>query len=122
MKKGYLWILASILFRTLASICAKQAGLSTSNNEIYKILINPWYFAELILLISQAISWIMVLRRFTLSFAYPFMSLTIILNLISAYFLFNEPISINNILGAFFITIGVIKISGIKYTKSRNRV
>ena len=117
MNIEYLWIFISIMFRVLAAICAKKAGLLTAGGEIYEILINPWYIAELLFLFCQAISWVMVLRKFTLSFAYPFMSTTIILNLITAHVLFKESVHLNHFIGAIIIALGVIKLSRTKLKK-----
>lgn len=107
----YLWILASVLFRVAAGICAKQAGIESSGGSLMDILINPWYIAELMFLFFQALSWLIVLRKFDLGYAYPFMSTTIVFSLIAAFFIFNEGITYFNILGSVIIGSGVLTLS-----------
>ena len=104
-------------------MCGKKAGLTTSNSDILAIVINPWYIAELSALFLQACSWVMALRCFPLSFAYPFMSLVFGLNLLSAWLLFGESLRLNHILGMLIIIAGVLEISrsAAKVTKGQRK-
>lgn len=119
LKKGFWLILLSLLFRSIAGVLTKQAGMETSGKAITSILINPFYLTALIFFLLQALSWSFVLKKFSLGFAYPFMSLGIVINLLAAAFLFNEELYLTNLVGALIIVLGVIKISTSE-TKSIN--
>lgn len=60
-----------------------------------------------ILLIVQSIFWIKALKEIELSIAHPISSIVIVLNLIWANIIFKEEITHLNIVGVFFIIIGV---------------
>ena len=62
-------------------------------------------------MILQGIVWILAVRRFDLSFAYPFMSLSFILVLVISYFVFNETITLWKAAGSLSIILGVVSIS-----------
>jgi len=104
----YIWIALSILFRATGSALAKQAGLFSAGRELVMIAANPWYLAELVAFALQACCWIMALRRFSLSFAYPFISLVFAVNLIVAHMIFRESVRANQVLGILIIIGGVI--------------
>ena len=97
----------SILCLAIASAFAKQAGIVTAGKGLLSIIVNPWYIGELVMLFLQACCWIMVLRRLSLSFAYPFMSLVYGMNLLTAWLIFKEAVHLNNIIGIIFIIGGV---------------
>ena len=106
-KTGFLWIFLSILCLTIGSAFAKQAGITTAGKGILLIILNPWYIAELVMLFFQACCWIFVLRRLSLSFAYPFMSLVFGMNLLTAWLIFSEAVHLNHVVGIMFIIGGV---------------
>jgi multidrug transporter EmrE-like cation transporter len=114
MKKdaiGFIWILMSIILQTAAQVFGKQAALVSYGNGMKAMVMNIWYLLELISLFCQALCWAMALRNFPLSFAYPFMSLVIGLNLFASWFFFNETVTFNNIVGIAAIMTGVILIN-----------
>lgn len=55
-----------------------------------------------------AISWQQIIRRIELSTAYMFKGTTIIFTMLFAHWLFGEPITWNNIIGAIIIIIGIV--------------
>ncbi|MBI4996936.1 MAG: EamA family transporter [Rhodocyclales bacterium] len=56
--------------------------------------------------ISVAV-WIMALSRVPVSIAYPMLSIGYIVNAIAAFYLFNEPLAGQKLLGIAFIVVGV---------------
>lgn len=104
---NFTWIFLAIIFRVLAGICAKMAGIYSTGGPLSDIVLNMWYLLEIIFLFLQAVFWILVLRNFELSFAYPFMSLAIILNIIAANLIFYEEVFLNHYFGILIIAIGV---------------
>lgn len=55
-----------------------------------------------------AILWQQIIRRIELSIAYMFKGTTIIFTILFAYWLFGEPITWNNIIGAIIIVVGIV--------------
>ncbi len=108
---GHVWVFLSVLLRATASVCAKQAAIASSGRPLVTIATNPWYHAQLAVLALQAFCWIMALRRFPLSVAYPFMSLVFALNLVTARVIFREPVHVNQGLGILIIITGVLLIA-----------
>ena len=106
-KPSFLWIILSILCLATASAFAKQAGIATAGKGLLLIILNPWYIAELVILFLQACCWIMVLRRLSLSFAYPLMSFVFGINLLTAWLIFREAVHLNHVVGIVFIIGGV---------------
>lgn len=104
---GLLCVACSVLLQTLSTIFSKQAGVVSAGQGIFDLVINPWYIALLFALGLQAIVWIEALRRLPLSYAYPFMSLVLPLNLLFANVVFGETIAWNHLIGLLFIVTGV---------------
>lgn len=98
----------SVLMQSLATVFGKLAGVYSAEKALLYVVVNPWYMAVLVSLGLQAVTWVLVLRRLPLSFAYPFMSLIFPLNLFAAYFLFHESVSAFNLAGTAFILAGVV--------------
>ncbi len=110
-RLGFLCIALSILFQSSATVLGKMAGLFSVGKAPFFVVINPWYAGSIFVLGLQAICWVLVLRRFALSFAYPFMSLIFPLNLIWAGLFFHETVGWNHLFGTVSILIGVVVIS-----------
>jgi drug/metabolite transporter (DMT)-like permease len=55
-----------------------------------------------------AILWQQIIRRIELSTAYMFKGMTIIFIMLFAHWLFGEPITWNNIIGAIIIVVGIV--------------
>lgn len=105
------FMIISIIFRSLATVCAKKAALASAGKGLWGIIINPWLAAELVMLVGQAIAWSLVLRFIPITVAYPFMSLVVGVNLAIAYLFFNEQVSLSNFLGIPIIILGVFIMS-----------
>lgn len=100
------FIIFSILSQACGAICGKYASM-TINNSLVAILSNHFYFAALGFMVLQAIFWQQALKHYSLSFAYPFMSLVNFVVLFSAFFLFGETITAYNLLGLTIISVGI---------------
>ena len=106
-----IFIIISILFQTSSGIFAKYASTTIDNITILAIMSNTFYILSLICLFLQAIVWQQVLKHYHLSFAYPLMSMVNFVILLPAFLLFNESITIANIIGLVFISGGVYFLS-----------
>lgn len=105
---AYLALALSLFFRSLAFVFAKYAALETSGVNPVLILVNHWYWFELLALALQALFWIYVLRHLRLSVAYPVMALIYAINLGWSWLLFNETVTVTNVIGCGIIITGVI--------------
>jgi len=101
-------ILIAVLLRSLVSVFAKKAALTSVGLGLYGMVVNIWFIAELVTLAAQALVWIIVLRRTALSVAYPVLSLVIAVNVLSAWLIFNETILLQHILGVVIIIAGIV--------------
>jgi len=75
-------------------------------------LLNPWLLAVFAMLGSQAICWLLALRRLPLGMAYPFMSLTLPLTLLASRFVFEESFGWANLLGTILMAAGIAILAG----------
>lgn len=108
-SRFYLFLLIiSILIQAFGAICTKfAAGLGPS---ITFFGINATLIIYCIILGGmglQVLFWQASLRYYSLSFAYPFRSLVSFIVLISAFFLFQESVTVFNVIGLITISIGI---------------
>lgn len=86
-----------------------------SSGEIFSFitlsLINKYTIASVLFTSIWIITWLMVIQRMKLSIAYPFMSLSYVIVFLLSYFVFKENINFYQIIGLFFIILGVIFLS-----------
>ncbi|MCS7463267.1 EamA family transporter [Paenibacillus doosanensis] len=112
----YIWLIASILLGALGQVLMKWGieSLKSAGNAAAAGF--SWTGIGPIIagLASYGISslfWLLALRRFPLSTAYPMVSLSYILVMIMGYVLFQETLSMQKWFGAAFITAGVLIIA-----------
>lgn len=88
---------------------AKYASQLASN--IASISVNPFYMLSLGFLLLQAFVWQQALKRYSLTFAYPLMSLANFGILFASSLLFDEGITASNLVGLAVISAGVYLLS-----------
>ena len=101
-------LVLSIFIQAFGAICTKYAAEWNSSSlflgiRVYLII----YLIILVFMGLQVVVWQYALKYYSLSFAYPFRSLVSFVVLFSAIVLFNETITLMNILGLSLITVGV---------------
>lgn len=101
------WILLFIILRTFNQILFKQVALGPGGADYLELICTPLFYLAALVFFFQALVWLLVLKRFPLSFAYPFTSITFITIMVSGAFFFNESITLGNVLGALVIMAGV---------------
>lgn len=101
------WLVAAIIFQSASVAFAKQAALSTQLQDITSVFVSPYYIASVLMLGFQAFCWVLVVKRFPLSFAYPFSSLSLIVNLIVAAVVFGETLVFKHYIGISLILVGI---------------
>lgn len=91
-------------------------SLQTSNSKQtapgVKFLVDPNLLLSALLLGSGFVAWLWVLSEWDVSFAYPFLSLNLVVVLCGSKLVFSENIKRHHWLGAFSIVAGVVLISG----------
>ena len=115
---NYLLIFITILGTVIGQIILKYGQSSLfypkewNIKQIFSALLNNlfsiYFILAILFALIGALAWSLVIQKFNLSFAYPFMSLTYILIFLACYFLFKEPINIYQIIGMACIVAGII--------------
>jgi drug/metabolite transporter (DMT)-like permease len=114
------YILVSVLFGAVGQILLKKgmtnmgpvtltleglpATLLRMGTSLYVIL-------GLAIYVSGTVFWLAALSRVNLSYAYPFASLSYVVMLVAAWFLFSENITPIRLLGTLIVGLGVFLIS-----------
>ncbi|MFE5323585.1 EamA family transporter [Paenibacillus sp. NPDC056579] len=112
----YIWLIASILLGASGQVLMKW-GIETGKQTGNAVIAGLNMTALLQIgsgLASYALSsvfWLLALKRFPLSTAYPMVSMSYILVMALGYFLFNETISMQKWFGVAFISVGVLFIA-----------
>jgi undecaprenyl phosphate-alpha-L-ara4N flippase subunit ArnF len=111
----YIWLIASILLGTMGQVLMKW-GLETLKSGDAAAagvkLITAWPVAAgLVSYGLSSVFWLLALRRFPLSTAYPMVSLSYILVMVLSLYLFQETITLQKWAGAAVISLGVLLIA-----------
>lgn len=109
-RTGFIFILLSVLFQALSGVLSKYASMMADGISAV-IILNAFFVLSLLCLFAQAIVWQQALKRYPLSYAYPFLSLVNFTVLILSYVFFNEVITIMNIVGLVVISGGIYVLS-----------
>ena len=109
-RLGILFILLSLLFQSGSVIFGKFASITITGHNPLSLFINPYYILTITCLFLQAISWQQTLRYHPLSWSYMFMSGIYPVIMLSSYLIFGEHISVQNIIGAIIIFVGVVNL------------
>jgi drug/metabolite transporter (DMT)-like permease len=115
-----LLILVSVALAAVAQLTLKHgmnqvtASTGTLKLEVAslrEVVTTPAVWAGLLLFGLSAFVWLAVLSRTTLSFAYPFASLTYVLILLADRFLFDQQVPILRWAGVAFIAVGIVLVA-----------
>jgi len=113
------WILAFTVLVVAGQLLLKS-GLSTFGeinslgvlmSKILVIVFNRYVFLGLVLYVFSTGLWLIILSRTSLSFCYPFISISYILIIITSRFFFREIIDIYKVFAILLIIAGVIMLS-----------
>jgi drug/metabolite transporter (DMT)-like permease len=115
-----LLILVSVALAAVAQLTLKHgmnqvtASTGTLKLEVASlrdVVTTPAVWAGLLLFGLSAFVWLAVLSRTTLSFAYPFASLTYVLILLADRFLLDQQVPILRWAGVAFIAVGIVLVA-----------
>jgi drug/metabolite transporter (DMT)-like permease len=72
------------------------------------LLLNPWVWLSIGLTLISALSWMLVMNKTSLSFAFPFLSISYVLIFIYGRIFFGELITVHKIVATLLIFIAMI--------------
>lgn len=78
---------------------------------LFNLMLDPWVVAGLLSAVVAACAWILAMTKLPISVAYPIMSLTYPLILISGRYLFGETITQWRMIGMCLILLGILFVS-----------
>lgn len=114
--KLFLLMFSSVFLCSLAQLLVKKGmsvlgicsfSLSQLLSLVISVFTNIYLFLGMCCYGISVLLWMIVLSRVPVSVAYPFSSIGFIITMIFSYFLFNEMITVNKVLGMGFICLGV---------------
>ncbi len=117
---GYIYIILTVFFTTYGQLILKWRMNKKTDipdewigkvKYLFSLYSDIWIISGFISALLASITWMMAIKYFELSKAYPFMALNFILVLFFSYLFFNEQINFYKICGVFLIAIGVFLIS-----------
>lgn len=89
----------------------KNGGLINSDYTIIQnflnLLLSPYMLAGLLIYVFATVLWMYLLGEYEYSFIYPMFSMTFIMALFFAAYVFDEIITLYKIIGVLFIVLGV---------------
>ncbi len=109
--------LAGLILGQSVLLVAAQAFLKVSVQSFgkfswslsyFKTVFTTWQFAASgICALGAMLTWMYVLKNYQFSLAYPLLSVSYIIGLVAAYFIFHEPVPLTRWIGVLIIMIGV---------------
>jgi multidrug transporter EmrE-like cation transporter len=109
-------VLTGVLLNAAAQLLLKAGTNAVGHFEFHldnalpvglKLAFEPHILGGLACYAVSVVVWIMALSRVPVSIAYPMLSIGYIVNAIAAFYLFNEPLAGQKLLGIAFIVVGV---------------
>ena len=92
-------------------VTARSGPLQLGAASLRAIVTTPTIWAGLLVFGLSAVVWIVVLSRTSLSFAYPFASLTYVLILMADRFVLDQEVSALRYAGVAFIIVGIVLVA-----------
>jgi multidrug transporter EmrE-like cation transporter len=117
---GYVYILLTVFFTTYGQIVLKwqmpdsealPLGFSDKFLFLIKLIFTPWIFSTFVAAFLASLTWMAALTKFEISYAYPFMSASLILVFILGVILLNENYSNMKMIGSLLIIFGITVLS-----------
>lgn len=114
---SHLYILGTIVFTIYGQIILKwrigfYGSLPVSGQQkvafLLNLLLDPFIISGLVAAFIASLCWMAAMTKFDMSYAYPFIGTTYILNLFFAVVLLHEPFAWNKVIGNAVILLGII--------------
>lgn len=111
MKKIIPLIIINVFLLTIGQILWKKTlneiPLNLNYEGFIRLIKDPFIWFGLILFGIATVLWFYILSKANLSFVYPLQSICYPLGMFAGFYLFKEQINFYQILGIFFILLGV---------------
>jgi drug/metabolite transporter (DMT)-like permease len=113
----YLYVATTLLLTVYGQLIVKwrvnnaghlPADLSGKLQFLSRLILDPWVISAFLAAFAAAASWMMAMTHFSLSRAYPFMSLSFALVLVGSALWLNEVLSWPKVAGILIIAVGII--------------
>ena len=108
-------VLFSILMGVTGQLCLKAGvsggGINMFSLEFFKLFLRPLVIGGFLAYGISSLSWLMVLSRTELSYAYPMVALAYVFVFVLSWILFKEHITWPRIVGMILICAGVIMVA-----------
>lgn len=104
------------LKRGMDQVAAGTGAFRFQADSVRDVVTTPAVWAGLILFGLSAVVWLAVLSRASLSFAYPFASLTYVLILLADRFVLDQEVSALRYAGVAFIVVGIVLVAQTRHT------
>lgn len=107
-------VTSSVIAQTIIKIGVTQSEQRVNVGLLELVLIilrSPLIMGGLLLYGLGALSWIAVLRRLDLSFAYPFLALNFVLITLTSQFALGETVPLSRWIGVGVICIGIVLVA-----------
>ena len=115
-KFTFIIILTGVSLNAVAQLLLKAGTTSLGTlfpsheriyTEFFRILLQPFVMGGLICYVVSVSLWIAALSKVPVSIAYPMLSIGYIANAIAAYYLFDEALTLQKMVGIGIIVFGV---------------
>jgi drug/metabolite transporter (DMT)-like permease len=116
----HFFILSTLLFTVYSQLIMRwqvsaagplPPGLLDKVYFVTALLLNPWVMSGVLATFFAGVSWMLVMTKFEISYAFPFVSLNYIIILVAGYFLFGESFGLMKMLGTGLIVLGLLFIA-----------
>ncbi|MCK4271337.1 EamA family transporter [bacterium] len=102
--------------QVMLKIALQQIGSITNFREflliqLWSIIFSKYFLAMIAGMAIAAIIWFFVVSRAQLSLVYPLLSMSYVWMMFVSWRVFNEPITVNKVVGTLVICLGVIILS-----------
>ncbi len=102
---------AQLLLKLGMSTGAVQRAMGHGLVDTLLASVNPWVAGGLALYVASTVLWLLALARAELSFAYPFMGLTLVLTLLLSAWLLGEAVGPLRLAGTLLIALGLVLVT-----------
>lgn len=101
----------TVFGQLLLKVGIKQIGtvdVGELPSRLPTLMVNPYIVTGLIIYAISALLWLSALSRLDLSYAYPFISLGVVMVFFISFFLLEENLPPHRILGAAVVVLGLL--------------
>jgi multidrug transporter EmrE-like cation transporter len=112
LQLSWLLMVGSACCNCVGSILLKRSRLVTANASFWATLLSPWFIAALVVYSTGLLLFAKAINRLPISKAIPFSTgLGFILITISSHYLFDERLTVNQLIAVGLIFAGVVAIT-----------